>query len=212
MSRAFFRITAPHTELRPILEGLKTLWPDIDKYAYAFHTTEREHAHVVVELNKEFKSLKKTLNARITKDFRVPTGNSGRAISDWDGSEEVFSYLFHEYGAEVKFNGYPDSAADIERYKKRNEEVRIAIEDNKKKKAKEDRVPMEKVILEEVKASGTPYTPSALVHRIMAGVKKGEWDDPGYHLEKRFHELLLRQEGGKYEDYVVARYMNRLRL
>lgn len=211
-SRAFFRITGPHVDIKPKLETLKALWPDVEKYAFVLHKGEREHAHVVVELSKEFKSLKKTLNARITKDFGVPTGNTGRAISDWDGSDEVFAYFFHECGAEAQFYGYPDSPADIERYKKRNEEVKLAIEDNKKKKQKDDRVPMEKVILDEVKASGTPYTPSGLVHRIVDGVKKREWDDPGFHLEKRFHEILLRQEGAKYDDYVISRYMLRLKM
>lgn len=237
MSKAFIRLRAKHDILFPKLRELVKIWDDVEKYAFTGHKAsdmENEHVHIVVQFTKEFKALSKTLNARIAKDFpEVAKGNPGRAIESWDGSHRIFSYLYHEihdHQSEVEtmkrarevalehslhlteYYGFEFSEDTLDRFVLEGRKVKDEM-DAKAKKAKDKRVPMEKVILSEVEKTGVLYSPSALLHRMVDGVTSREWSDPGYSLEKRFNEILLRQDGGKtYRDYVLARWQNRLKM
>lgn len=91
-------------------------------------TGENEHYHVIVVTNVNPQAFR----VRMKKVFDKGKGNEHMSIKRYDGSENAYSYCFHEDLAELLVRkGVTDDL--IERAKQRNSEVQDQIAESKKK-------------------------------------------------------------------------------
>lgn len=139
-SRWFVRVTIPHTGVIPKWDKVKE-WIDVQKYLLVFHkgssATSREHIHFVIELSSQLQ--KQSIDTRFRKLFGVK-GRSDYSSKIWDGNENVFAYMFHEYirlpleekpNAIISVKGYADE--DVSRFIQLSHSFEEDVKPEKKK-------------------------------------------------------------------------------
>ena len=88
---------------------------------------ENPHYHLVVKTQIKNKAFR----ARFVKIFDKGKGNTHMSIKEWDGSEDAYSYMFHEGG--VPYLRHNLTEIDVARFHSMNERVQEEIKISKGK-------------------------------------------------------------------------------
>lgn len=92
-------------------------------------SNENPHIHIVIRTQVKAQAFR----VRMKKLFPEGKGNAHMSIKPWDGNEDACAYLFHEEDNNAKVINKGFSEEDIERFKKRNEAVKVEVEKAKGK-------------------------------------------------------------------------------
>lgn len=197
----FIRITSPWTLLEPKLKEMKE-WIDIKSMITAFHKgtrTEKEHIHIALEMDKSLQ--KQSISERIKKIYGVK-GNTQLSIKTWDGDLKVVSYMLHDKSRSLDFHKI-ELTEEQKAYIDNIDTIYVDIVKEAKNKASTRIVDR---IIEEM--AGSKWKPKAIIHRILLGVKNGQWYPPGNRMETYLQEIMIRTDPDAI-DALTGYYMDR---
>lgn len=179
----FIRVDYPRSALQEKVNKILS-WIDLEKALGVFHvgkSGENPHFHMILTLKSELQ--KQSLDVRFKTLFEVKGSQYSSKV--WDGAAGAGSYLFHENTDDIVVNrGY--LKADIEEFKRLNQEVQKVVELNKERGTSKS---IQRII------DALPDNPDRkqIFYKIMDEIREGNMYHPGFRLSAIVDEIFIKK-------------------
>jgi len=191
----FIRVTQPWADLQKSegpLEKLKA-WKDLEFAIIAFHVgdkTFKEHVHVVFRLTSPLQ--KQSINHRVKAVFGEMSKDEF-SVKQWDGSDDVISYLYHDKKAVVEYHKMvmaEDRLAAI---------LKVTAEKTPKNGLTFKQKGLKKLniesVLERIALGREAWSMTQIAKTIATEMSEGRWPNRGKHqMAAQVEEIWLRQK------------------